>query len=651
MDRDGLPQIPFSQAMDVLKLIMKEGDMLKLYSLAEEDDIIRYLLTVNKFYESLEVQPNTDCKSSELAAQNRCEGNKYFHGKNYTKALKLYTKSAFSAPHTDSEYSLAFAISNRSVALFHLDMFQDCVVDIDRCLNMNIPEEIKYKLHDLRAKCLMKLGHFQDALIEFRKALDYLEFSSLDEKSKKHWIKEIETSMNNARGNFPLTEIKKVTDKLPEIPRNDVIEGASSNVCINWNKSIGRHIVALQPFEVGDTIVLQKPFAFILYGDYVWNHCHHCCKRTSTLMPSEYSHRVGFCSEDCKDNAKCYHQIEWQYLHVLEEQGMEKLGYLALRILLVAGLSNIRELDSINYKNKKYGVGPTDRIQNDIQTVATLATNMHSRKPKTSLHFAVMSLYLLKVAEKGGLFGREIPSMMDKVTVGSFLFRFIQIVQCNAYTVCETLVTNDYTLCKPFDIGLGLYPTQSLLNHSCNPNTEAIYIDNRCQIRATKNISAGEEVTIDYGPVFYLQPKEERQAILKHQYFFDCKCEACLQDWPLLENLPSEYPVLKCIKCGNPMSALEPDKRGVVVCQKCHQEHNISKITNTFMKYHKDLKNSTQALTEGDIEDNLPKIIKYLILMDKYLSHPCKEFISCQATIKQCFRLIGNTVRLSNRKC
>lgn len=52
-----------------------------------------------------------------------------------------------------------------------------------------------------------------------------------------------------------------------------------------------------------------------------------------------------------------------------------------------------------------------------------------------------------------------------------------------------------------------------------------VFLFLRIEIRSLGKISEGEELTIAY--VDYLNLSEERQRLLKTQYFFDCTCEHC----------------------------------------------------------------------------------------------------------------------------
>lgn len=72
----------------------------------------------------------------------------------------------------------------------------------------------------------------------------------------------------------------------------------------------------------------------------------------------------------------------------------------------------------------------------------------------------------------------------------------------------------------------GVYPTISLINHSCLPNAHNNWNPNAEHetIHAVRPIQAGEEITIRYdrgGPL------AARQAFLRKSFGFDCHCSAC----------------------------------------------------------------------------------------------------------------------------
>ncbi|KFO25464.1 SET and MYND domain-containing protein 3 [Fukomys damarensis] len=75
------------------------------------------------------------------------------------------------------------------------------------------------------------------------------------------------------------------------------------------------------------------------------------------------------------------------------------------------------------------------------------------------------------------------------------------------------------------EVGVGLYPSMSLLNHSCDPNCSIVFTGPHLLLRAVRDIEVGEELTICYLDI--LMTSEERRKQLRDQYCFDCDCFRC----------------------------------------------------------------------------------------------------------------------------
>ncbi|XP_060609918.2 histone-lysine N-methyltransferase SMYD3 isoform X2 [Anolis sagrei] len=74
-------------------------------------------------------------------------------------------------------------------------------------------------------------------------------------------------------------------------------------------------------------------------------------------------------------------------------------------------------------------------------------------------------------------------------------------------------------------VGVGLYPSMSLLNNSCDPNCVIVFEGPQLHLRSIREIQEGEELTICY--VETMMPTPERQEHLKRQYCFECDCPMC----------------------------------------------------------------------------------------------------------------------------
>ena len=51
-------------------------------------------------------------------------------------------------------------------------------------------------------------------------------------------------------------------------------------------------------------------------------------------------------------------------------------------------------------------------------------------------------------------------------------------------------------------------------------------------LRATKTIFPNEKVFDNYGYFYHVEGRDQRRKMLAVQYFFECNCMACKEDWP-----------------------------------------------------------------------------------------------------------------------
>ena len=77
-------------------------------------------------------------------------------------------------------------------------------------------------------------------------------------------------------------------------------------------------------------------------------------------------------------------------------------------------------------------------------------------------------------------------------------------------------------------IGRSLYPSASYFNHSCEPNCEVFETGSILTIHPTRDIQAGQEVTIAY--IDTKQTLHARRKQLQTTYFFHCQCTRCVRE-------------------------------------------------------------------------------------------------------------------------
>lgn len=65
-------------------------------------------------------------------------------------------------------------------------------------------------------------------------------------------------------------------------------------------------------------------------------------------------------------------------------------------------------------------------------------------------------------------------------------------------------------------------------------------------VRTIKPVKAGDIIYENYGPIYTSATGEERRAVLKDRYWFDCYCTPCQEEWPLFENMDPNQIKLAC---------------------------------------------------------------------------------------------------------
>lgn len=370
------------------------------------------------------------------------------------------------------------------------------------------------------------------------------------------------------------------------------------------------------------------------------------------------------------------------------DSNLGKIAQLALRISLKAGYQNLKQ----HFCNREADVcfleaGFTEgKYLNDYHSVFHMATNKKSRPLNVRMDYAVLAAITIKLLEHSNFFqklaedlepNQKMPetstesnaidpnfqfsydearhtsngyhadhseTMQDqvdkiKLIYAASLVHHMQIIQCNAYGIVESDNPGvGFRIQEAVYSGLGLYPTMGLINHSCDPVLDISFNGSTAIYRAYSNVKPGGQITVDYGPIFYLQKKEERQAQLRSNYYFDCQCSPCRFNWPLWEDIQSKRPKLKCPKCDEAFSNDVPITSEVTCCN-CQQTVDLLNRLRELGESHKKFAQAMEDAKSGNYKLALPVLKNHLTLMQAVIVPPWREFISCQAVIDQCYRM------------
>jgi SET and MYND domain-containing protein 4 len=240
--------------------------------------------------------------------------------------------------------------------------------------------------------------------------------------------------------------------------------------------------------------------------------------------------------------------------------------------------------------------------------------------------------------------------------VGSTVLRFLQIISCNGIDVMEMTLGDTLDKCHPSTIGLGIYPTASLLNHSCDPVADIIFYDDRCVVRAVQPIRAGRELSINYGYVYYITLKEHRRKALQEQYFFECSCQACVGNWRLKATLPTGVPSIRCPDCGAvPQPDVFEELNGDVAPVECpgcgvYASGLVKKLGELEVSQGKAERALKDARRLRIDKDGIAALESHVTLLGSLLELPWKDYTVCMSGLKQCYSMLGNKRTVATSK-
>ena len=425
---------------------------------------------------------------------------------------------------------------SRSAALFHLKRYKECLRDIELAMECGYLDTMRYKLFDRQGSVYLALGNTSEATESFQKALDNLLTAGLSAKATATWQANIGKRMENCRkatvkpaGGMDSEGTKMAVPSLTGEP-NEKYPSASVAVKVRYDASYGRHTVADRDVKVGDVLMSEVPFtAVMLPGEYAGKHCCECFAATEAPVPCCQCSTALFCSRECRDQAwQCYHWAECSFGELLKPLMCAKIGHLAARLLMQRGIESV-----LSYV-KSAAAGNTDPNQcgfsregvydpASYNSIYHLLTNTKLRNSEDLFEFTVFSCVLVKIMIASGFLKELEASASDLELIGGAVLRHLQIIQCNALRISELTRPTKFDEPKPEPVGVGLYPTVSLINHSCDPNADLNFFGDVVVVRAIRNIAEGEEICISYGPIFYEVKPRSRHSQLKGVYFFNCK--------------------------------------------------------------------------------------------------------------------------------
>ena len=554
-----------------------------------------------------------------------------------------------------SSSELALGFGNRSAVLLQMKKHKECIEDIELALKYGYPEDLKYKLLDRKGRCLMELGKFKEAGVVFQSLREILDSTKLNLAQKTTIKASIEKKIEECASSdeIPQKEARALIE-VPTLsgPASERYPNASDAFEVRHNQEYGRYGVAAKDVRIGDVILVESPYVCVLNQDMFDIRCYHCFRSLTVFIPCSSCIRVKYCSEECRRNSwSSHHSIECHCIEALLSSGTGSLSQLAVRIAITTGLQRM-------LKVKRNPKTDADEAQHSLfinadgvylggfASLYCLLSHSDKRSTADLIQYSILAVWITKILAKIGFFSDPGVAENNAYTIiGGMILRFLQIISCNGVEITEMRIGDNLQKCDPYGIGLGLYSTVSLINHSCDPVIDLIFYHDKCVVRAIQNIQAGQDLVIDYGYLYYTTHKQQRHLALRSQYFFDCQCIPCVFDWPIKEKMKCDIPLLKCQGCGEGLPQMGMDVVSKPQCVNCNKVYDRMAVLEEL--YHSQTK-AEQAMQEArkfHIQKAMAVIESHVTLLANHVVQPWKEYITSVSTLKQYYRMLGNRRR------
>ncbi|XP_077408063.1 N-lysine methyltransferase SMYD2-A-like isoform X1 [Vanacampus margaritifer] len=270
----------------------------------------------------------------------------------------------------------------------------------------------------------------------------------------------------------------------------------------------GRGLRVSRSFRVGELLFSCPPYTHVLSATNRGHYCDFCLNRKESLARCGKCKKAHYCNVKCQKSDWAAHKLECSAMLAFGDKwGPSESSRLVARIL--------------DKKQTQTGRSASERILlvGDMQSHAEDAPDK-SQADAGGLHrFYSKHLDFPDSKELLGLFS-QVKTLTRKHKGGKRVTRVCILacgqVSCNGFTIEDEELSH---------VGTAVYPDVALINHSCDPNVMVTFNGSRADVRAVKDVKAGQEVLTSYIDLLY--PTDERNDRLSESYRFTCDCAEC----------------------------------------------------------------------------------------------------------------------------
>ncbi|GIL49275.1 hypothetical protein Vafri_5404 [Volvox africanus] len=329
----------------------------------------------------------------------------------------------------------------------------------------------------------------------------------------------------------------------------------------------GRHLIATRPFAPGEIILQQDPYVSVLsekqtpwFCDFCYSYCQrplrcsrsklarYCCKDHQRLAWA-----AGY-KEECEALVRCSPRVPpptirlaarllWRRARSLQQQQQQQAQE-------VQEVQKVQQPGPVHVHHHP----PRDSDHEGLWQLQHHWDRLDDRRKELFAQMAIVtrqymygSLDIPCPADDdggdGATFGVNGAAAASQAAQSGLASRpgawpgfrtvaqLLSLLSCNCHTVCDEEL-------RP--LGIALYPTGALVNHSCNPTAVQTFRGRTLLLKALTPLAPGDEVTIAY--IELAATRQERREMLAESYFFDINATDAPQPQPSPPQSPPPLP-------------------------------------------------------------------------------------------------------------
>lgn len=397
-------------------------------------------------------------KNNILSDKHREGGKVHFGYGNYSNAMHCFNFSLSGAENGTENIALAYA--NRSACFLHLGMPEESLVDIGFAKKAKYPEHLMHKLEARTMKCTRLL---------------------INEDFKENRFTPIKLRLS--------------------FDEHEQCAGVADCLKIHRNHEFGRHVITTRDLKIGETILLEQPFAIIRKRSYmtIRDRCIHCFKERMNFITC--SNCVGglFCDANCME--KSMHKYECNMPSALSRKETFEL-VLKMFFNINAAFYNVEQLiKTVEALLKgQETIGLTTEAQRNFCSLFQLNHN-HSKQPESVLtRFRAATSVAIITIMRFPDFERKYVSMKHRRFLNHLILHLFHIAE-HCVDLYEPIHADENEPLKQYEwenYACGMYAFGCFINHSCVPNISWYSVDGRLVCKVIRPIKKGEQIFRSY---------------------------------------------------------------------------------------------------------------------------------------------------------